>query len=217
MQKTIEIERIDFKSHWNEAYSTVDSNKLGWYEADVSPTMSLIQKAGVGPNSRILNVGAGSTTLIDCLLDHGYNNLLATDISDVALEKLQARIGNLQTKVEWIVDDLTSSTILHDIDPVDLWVDRAVLHFFTEEADQQSYFRLLRNMVHKYGYVILAEFNLSSADKCSGLPVRRYSADLLQEKLGSEFEQVTSFDYDYRMSSGDIRPYVYSLFQRVGN
>lgn len=215
MQKTIEIERIDYKSHWNKAYSSVDSNKLGWYEVDVSPTMSLIKKAGVGPSSRILNVGAGSTTLIDNLLDHGYNNLLATDISDIALASLQARIGNLRTKVEWIVDDLTNSTVLNKIDPVDLWIDRAVLHFFTEEADQQSYFSLLRKKVHKYGYVILAEFSLSSADKCSGLPVHRYSADLLQEKLGSEFEQVASFDYDYTMPSGDLRTYIYTMFQRV--
>jgi len=216
MNKTIEIERIDFKQHWNKAYARVDETKLGWYEADVSPSMQLIQKANVGPASRLLSVGAGSTTLIDALLEHGYNNLLATDISDVALQTLQNRIGKLSNKVEWIVDDLINATLLNEIDPVDLWIDRAVLHFFTEEADQNAYFRLLKNLVHKYGYVILAEFNLASAEKCSGLPVHRYDVSKLQEKLGQDFNLITSFEHDYTMPSGDSRTYIYSLFQRIG-
>ena len=216
MQKTIAIERINFKLHWDKAYARVDESKLGWYEDDVSATMRLIKKAGIGPGSRLLTVGAGSTTLIDTLLEHGYNNLLANDISDVALQSLQARIGKLQNKVTWIVDDLTNTTILNDINPVDLWIDRAVLHFFTEVADQNTYFRLLHKLVHKYGYVILAEFNMDSADKCSGLPVHRYSAKMLQEKLGEDFNLVTSFDYNYTMPSGDSRTYIYTLFQRIG-
>ena len=183
---------------------------------DVSPTMQLIKKAGIGPGSRLLSVGAGSTTLIDTLLEHGYDNLLATDISDVALQVLQTRIGNLHNKVEWIVDDLTNATLLNDIQPVDLWIDRAVLHFFTEEDDQKTYFSLLKNLVHKYGYVILAEFNLESAEKCSGLPVHRYNTEMLQNKLGENFNLITSFNYDYNMPSGDSRTYVYTLFQRVG-
>ena len=216
MQKTIEIERIDFKQHWNKAYTRAKPNQLGWYEPDVSPSMRLIKKAGIGPGSRLLAVGAGSTTLIDALLEHGYNNLLASDISDIALQSLQNRVGPLQDKVEWIVDDITNSTLLKNIDPVDLWIDRAVLHFFTEEADQETYFMLLKKLVHKYGYVILAEFSMSGAEKCSGLPVHRYNVASLQDKLGDGFNLITSFEHDYIMPSGDLRPYIYTLFQRVG-
>lgn len=216
MQELQEVKIMNYKEHWNKAYERVSADQLGWYEKDVSPTMQLIKKAGIGPSSRLLSVGAGSTTLIDTLLEHGYDNLLATDISDVALQVLQTRIGNLHNKVEWIVDDLTNATLLNDIQPVDLWIDRAVLHFFTEEDDQETYFRLLRNLVHKYGYVILAEFNLESAEKCSGLPVHRYNTEMLQNKLGENFNLITSFDYDYTMPSGDSRTYVYTLFQRVG-
>ena len=216
MQELQEVKIMNYEEHWNKAYERVSVDQLGWYEKDVSPTMQLIKKAGIGPSSRLLSVGAGSTTLIDTLLEHGYDNLLATDISAVALQSLQARIGKLSNKVEWIVDDLTNASLLNNITPVDLWIDRAVLHFFTEEEDQKTYFRLLKNIVHKYGYVILAEFNLASADKCSGLPVNRYSREMLQEKLGDDFNLITSFDYDYTMPSGDSRTYVYTLFQRVG-
>ena len=216
MQKIIEFERIDYQQHWNKAYARVDETKLGWYEADVSASMRLIKKAGIGPSGRLLSVGAGSTTLIDALLGHGYENLIVNDISDVALQGIQNRIGKLGNKVEWIVDDLTNATLLNNIEPVDLWIDRAVLHFFTEEADQNTYFELLKNLVHKYGYVILAEFNLASADKCSGLPVHRYDAEMLKEKLGENFNLITSFDHDYTMPSGDKRTYIYTLFQKIG-
>lgn len=215
MQKIIEIEGIDIKSHWNKVYARVDETKLGWYEADVSPSMRLVKKAGIGPGSRLLSVGAGSTTLVDALLGHGYDNLLVNDISNTALQRIQTRIGKLSNKVEWIVDDLTNATLLNEIKPVDLWIDRAVLHFFTEERDQDTYFRLLKNLVYKEGHVIMAEFNMASADKCSGLPVHRYNAALLQEKLGEDFKLVTSFDHDYTMPSGESRSYIYTLFQRI--
>lgn len=215
MQELQEIKIMNYKEHWNKAYSRVDETQLGWYETDVSSTIKLIKKAGIGPGSRLITVGAGSTTLIDTLLEQGYDNLMATDISEVALQGLQGRIGNLSNKVEWIVDDLTNAKLLNDIHPVDLWIDRAVLHFFTKEADQQRYFSLLKKLVHKYGYVILAEFNLESAEKCSGLPVHRYNTEMLQEKLGDDFNLITSFDYDYTMPSGDSRTYVYALFQKI--
>jgi SAM-dependent methyltransferase len=208
--------KVDMKEHWDLAYSNNYEKDLGWYETDLSPTLELISKSATGPNARVLNVGAGNTTLIDALLEHGYNNLLANDISDVALQSLQTRIGNQHNKVEWIVDDLTNATLLNNIHPVDLWLDRAVLHFFTEEAERKAYFKLLNNLVHKYGYVILAQFNLDSAEKCSGLPVYRYSAEMLQEKLGEDFKLITSFDYDYTMPSGDLRTYIYTLFQKIG-
>jgi cyclopropane fatty-acyl-phospholipid synthase-like methyltransferase len=216
MQEVQEIEMMNYKDHWNKAYARVNDTQLGWYESDVSSSIRLIKKAGIGPGSRLLSVGAGNTTLIDTLLEHGYDNLLATDISEVALHGLQTRIGNLSHKVEWIVDDLTNSTLLKKIPPVDLWIDRAVLHFFTKEAEQMSYFKLLNSLVHKYGYVILAEFNQDSAEKCSGLPVHRYSADMLHEKLGANYNLITSFDYEYTMPSGDLRTYVYTLFQKIG-
>lgn len=206
---------MNYKDHWNKAYTRVNETQLGWHETDVSPSMRLIKKAGIGPGSRLLSVGAGSTTLIDTLLEHGYDNLLATDISEVALHGLQTRIGNLSHKVEWIVDDLTNATLLNEIPAVDLWLDRAVLHFFIEEAEQTSYFKLLNKLLHKYGYVILAEFNLHSAEKCSGLPVVRYSADMLHEKLGADFNLITSFDYEHTMPSGGLRTYVYTLFQKI--
>lgn len=202
----------DLKTHWDNAYKNSPEEKLGWYETDLNPTLKLIEKANLSQNARILNVGAGSTTLVDELVNRSYANIIATDISEVALANLQSRIGD--DKAEMIVDDLTCPKQLYDIKPVDLWIDRAVLHFFTEEIDRSTYFDLLKMSIQKGGYVLLAQYNLAGAKVCAGLPIINYSKEILHEKLGDDFTLVDSFDYTYAMPSGDLRPYVYTLFKK---
>jgi hypothetical protein len=62
--------------------------------------------------------------------------------------------------------------------------------------------------------VAFAEFNLSGAEKCSGLPVFRYEEKMYQERLGEEFKILDAFDHTYLMPSGEERPYSYALYQR---
>jgi SAM-dependent methyltransferase len=209
-----ESEKPDYQELWNKIYGRGDSSQLGWYEEDVSPTMQLIRTSSIGLDARVLIVGAGATTLVDTLLEEGYRNIIATDISDVALHNLMMRLDRCAGKVEWLVDDLTKPKSLNTINSVDIWIDRAVLHFFTEETDQDTYFTLLRRTLRSGGFVLLAQFSLEGAEMCSGLPIQRYSKEMLQEKLGLDFKLIDSFDSNYTMASGDLRPYVYTLFQR---
>lgn len=201
--------------YWCGKYTDVDYKKLGWYELESTPSLELIIKTKVDKNATIFNVGAGSTTLIDSLLDKGYTNLIANDISSCALKNIKNRIGAKQNLVEFIVDDLVNPTLLKSLPQVDIWNDRAVLHFFTEEKDQDTYFNLLKEKVKNNGFVILAEFNLQGATKCSGLDVKRYDTKMLQEKLGNDFKLLDNFNHNYTMPSGEIRKYVYTLFQRI--
>lgn len=205
----------DVKTHWNKVYTRNKIEELGWYEKSPEPSIQLINKCNLNKNASILNVGAGASTLVDELLSIGYNKIIASDLSSVALKKLKDRIGEKESsKVHWLVDDLTFPVELNKLEQIDLWHDRAVLHFFTEEKDSLSYFSLLKKIVKQNGFVIIAAFNLSGSPKCSGLPVHRYDENMLQEKLGSGFELMESFNYNYTMPSGDLRYYVYTLFRR---
>lgn len=205
-------EKIDLSKHWNKVYKNNPEVKLGWYETDLSPTLNLISKTDLNKSARILIVGAGSTTLIDELLKTGHSNLIASDLSEVALKNLEDRLGH--GKVKCVVDDLTNSTKLSRVTPVDLWIDRAVLHFFTDKADQDAYFDLLKSKVNSNGFVLIAVFNLSGASTCSGLPVHRYSKEMLVEKLENTFDLIEAFEYNYTMPSGAKRPYIYTLFRK---
>lgn len=211
---SVVTDKIDYKEHWNKTYLNSSDEQLGWYESDLTPTLKMIEKTGLHMSAKILNVGAGSSTLIDELLKLGYSNISATDISKVSLDKLKKRLGNDSAKVKWIVDDLTKPTLLNDIHPVSLWIDRAVLHFLTIRDEQTAYFNLLKDKVELKGFLIFAEFNLEGADKCAGLSVYRYSKEMLAERLGNDFILIHSFNHIYTMPSGALRPYVYTLFKR---
>ena len=101
------------KEHWNKVYSSNDTTKLGWYEETPAPSIKLLSKCNISKDAAILDVGAGATTLIDYLVNNGYTNITAADISEEAIEKLKGRLGKEKSAlVKWIVDDLTGPSTL---------------------------------------------------------------------------------------------------------
>lgn len=212
------MEEKSLQSYWDKIYGKKEIELLGWYEEIPEQSLKLINRCGLKNNARILNVGTGASTLIDKLLEQGYNNIIASDISNTSMEKLKLRIGeSMSNKISWIVDDLTNPKELIKLDGVDLWHDRAVLHFFTESQDQDAYFNLLDKVVVTGGYVIIAVFNPKGATMCSGLPVVRYNSDDIANKLGSNYLLLEKFNYTYTMPSGDTREYIYTLFKKESN
>lgn len=206
---------MDYKSHWNKVYNNKVDEELGWFESDPKMTWKLIEACQLDKHARILNVGAGTSRLIDLLIENGFDNTIANDLSDSALSKLQKHIlDTFQVHLECIVDDLTAPEKLTKIAPVNLWIDRAVLHFFLRPEEQDSYFNLIKTLVASKGFVIIAVFSLDGADTCSNLPLHRYDAHMLKEKLGSEFQLLSSFNHTFITPSGAERPYIYTLFQR---
>lgn len=206
---------MDYKKHWNTVYDTKADEQLGWYEDNPKPTLELIEKCKLESDSKILCVGAGTTRLIDTLIEKGFQNIIANDLSEIALHHLKHRISEKYShNLECIADDLTNPTKLNQLKDVDLWIDRAVLHFFLEENDIESYFNLIKTTLSKNGQVIIATFSLDGAEKCSGLPLHRYSKEMIQKRLGPDFLLVDSFNYTYINPFGGERPYVYTLFQR---
>lgn len=204
------------KEHWNKKYSDEPASQLGWYESRSFPSIQLIGNCELPKHSSILDVGSGVSTLISNLLELGYHNLYAVDISDVALEKAKTLLHKVQaTQVHWVVDDITKPSALLKIEDIAVWHDRAVFHFLTEEQHRQTYHSLLQKIVMPGGFVIMATFAIGGATKCSGLPVQRYSVESLCEFLGDGFRLVESLDYTYQMPSGDLRPYVYTRFQKI--
>ena len=117
--------------------------------------------------------------------------------------------------VNFIVDDLTNPIELKNLNNIDLWHDRAVLHFFTKKEEQERYFQLINDSLKTGGFVILAEFNLEGAKKCCGLDVVNYDSAKLQKGLGENFKLLKEFNYTYIQPSGNTRAYVYTLFQKV--
>jgi cyclopropane fatty-acyl-phospholipid synthase-like methyltransferase len=207
---------IDYKNHWDKVYSGNEINKLGWYEETPLLSLDLIKSCNLKKDATILDVGSGASTLIKNLINDSYSNIIALDISQVALDRAKQLLTPEEAeKVKWIVDDVTNPVNLNQLGSIDLWHDRTVLHFLIEENQQQGYLKTLKKIVRKEGHVIIAVFSLEGAKKCSGLDVKNYDHKMIEEYLGNEFKLLKHFPYLYKMPSGDIRPYVYTLFKRT--
>lgn len=207
---------IDYKNHWDNVYSKNELNKLGWYEEIPKASLDLINHCNLNMDATILDVGSGATTLINNLIQNSYTNIITTDISKVALERSKTLIDPKEgNKVRWIVDDITNSKSIYKLKDINLWHDRTVLHFLVEKKQQKAYLETLNRIVGKDGFVIIAVFSLDGAKKCSGLNVKNYNHKMLKDFLGEEFKLEKHFSYIYQMPSGDLRPYIYTLFKRT--
>jgi hypothetical protein len=111
------------------------------------------------------------------------------DISPAAIRRAQERFGPAATSVRWLVADVLSA---EDLDPVDLWHDRAMFHFLTRLEDRRQYAAIAAKTVVEQGHAIIATFAPTGPDKCSGLPTCRFDALSLSQQFAPWFELVCS-------------------------
>ena len=99
---------------------------------------------------------------------------------------------------------------------VDIWHDRAVFHFLTGPAGRERYIARLRQAVKPRGAVIIATFAPDGPEKCSGLPVVRYSPDALEATLGASFRLQEAVRESHATPFGTTQEFWYSRFVRQG-
>lgn len=130
------------KAHWDSIYKARDIEKLGWYEEKPSPSLNLLSKCNIAKDDPIVDIGCGATTFIDCLIEEGYKNITAVDISQIAINKLKERLGAEKAAlVKFIVDDITQPHPANRLRNIALWHDRAMLHFLVEEPRNRLIYR----------------------------------------------------------------------------
>lgn len=198
--------------HWNKVFASKSDPEFGWYESDVSQTMKFLDMIPKADDSMIFLPGAGTSVLVDVLLARGCR-LMLNDISDEALARLEGRVGRKEENLIWLRHDI-SRPLPDGIPEVDIWIDRAVLHFLLDEEEIQGYFSNLNSAICPGGYALLAEFSASGSRKCAGLEVHRYSVNEMTERMGESFELVAHEDYTFITPSGEERLYIYALYRK---
>ncbi|KZK98698.1 MULTISPECIES: class I SAM-dependent methyltransferase [unclassified Pseudovibrio] len=166
-------------AHWNAVYDAREEEYLTWYETQPTLSYQLVtQHLKLGET--FIDVGGGASKLISILHAAGYGPLAVLDISSVVLEAGKERLGGVADDVEWINTDITNWT---PEKTYQVWHDRAVFHFLTEIEDQKAYINALVKAVPVGGTAIISSFSEDGPEKCSGLPVQRYSSRTLAAKL----------------------------------
>lgn len=199
------------QEHWDQVYSTKSDTEVSWHQPRPKRSLGLIRSATPNLDASIIDVGGGTSHLVDELLSVGYFDLTVLDVSQAALDRSKARLGGAGKNVSWIAADITTWTPPRSWD---VWHDRALFHFLTETKDQDAYISVLRIGTKHGSVAIIATFALDGPERCSGLPVQRYSSTTLAVRIGGEFELVADGLETHRTPWGSIQNFTYVVLKR---
>jgi hypothetical protein len=203
---------MDRQDHWQRVYTTKSEQEVSWFEGLPAVSIQLMESAGLTPDSCVVDVGGGDSRLVDALVARGLDCLAVLDVSDAALQRAQQRLGDSARIPTWIATDVSADWSLK---PMDIWHDRAVFHFLTAPEDRARYVSHLRETLKRNGSAIIATFALDGPEKCSGLPVARYSPETLADELGEGFKLIESVPHRHQTPWGTSQSFQYSRFVRV--
>ena len=198
---------MDNKEHWEKVYATKAPDAVSWYAPHLETSLNLIHQASANKDDAIIDIGGGEATLVDDLLSDGYKDISVLDISQKAIDVARARMGKQANQVHWHCADITQATLPQNY--FDVWHDRAVFHFLTEEAQRVKYVEQVMHSVKHGGYVIMSTFGPEGPEKCSGLEVVCYDAERLHDEFGKTFKLIQSSTELHKTPMGSTQQFLY--------
>ncbi len=201
---------MDRKQHWEQVYRQKPDETLSWFQPRPEISLDLIHAAGLRKTEALIDVGGGASRLVDQLQAEGFTDLTVLDIAEQALIAARTRLGNSASQVHWIAADVTAWQPGRSYR---LWHDRAVFHFLTDPAERAAYRKNLQAALTPGGTAIIASFAPDGPERCSGLPVQRYSPGTLAAELGPGFRLITHRNEAHNTPTGKVQQFQYSVFE----
>jgi SAM-dependent methyltransferase len=203
--------RVPDSDHWERVYATRSTTEVSWYQRQPTTSLHMIDAIGLDTSAAIIDVGAGASLLVDCLLTRGFTDVTVLDVSQRALDEVHRRLGELARQVTFVADDIvTWEPDRH----FDLWHDRAVFHFLVNIADQDRYVQLAGRAVRRGGALVVASFAEDGPTMCSGLPVSRYSSGDLASMFSPTFTLIADEREEHVTPAGVVQPFTWAVFRR---
>jgi trans-aconitate methyltransferase len=199
-------------AHWDKAYTVKAEDQVSWFQPLPQRSLEMINKSSPDGLASVIDVGGGASRLVDALLAGGFADLTVLDVSAAALERSRVRLGAVAGKVAWIVADMTSWQPQRRWG---IWHDRAVFHFLTEAAQQAAYVKALAQATDPGATIVMSTFAPDGPERCSGLPVQRYSAASLAERLGEKFLLLEEARETHHTPFGTTQQFSYAVFRRL--
>jgi len=200
------------REHWQDVYQRKPADGVSWFAPRLETSLALLERAGLGPASRVIDVGGGASTLVDDLLARGVGAITVLDLSDAALAVSRRRLGESAARVNWLAGDVRSAAL--DEGAFDLWHDRAVLHFL-DDAAAAGYVRQARRALAPGGRLVIGGFAPDGPERCSGLDVTRRSPGALAALFGEGFELLESRRENHRTPGGQDQAFAWAVLARL--
>lgn len=203
---------FDPKQHWENVYAKKGPQEVSWFQAVPKVSLNLFTEYRVPQSARIIDVGGGDSLLVDHLLDRGFTDVTVLDISGTSLVKARQRLGERGATVQWIESDATTFDAPA---PFDVWHDRAVFHFLTSGSDVDRYLDRLSRLLKPGGLLILGTFSEHGPEKCSGIPVHRYSEAEMVARLQKLCDRIKCFTVDHVTPFDTEQNFLFCAFRKA--
>ena len=200
------------RNHWDKIFEEKIDQQKSWFQSYPTTSIRFIEETNLSKDAPIIDVGGGDSLLVDALLEKGYTDLTVLDISGFAIANAQKRLGNKAQQVNWIVTNIL------DFQPVRnyaCWHDRAVFHFVTDHQDIGRYTKLMANAIKKGGALVIGTFAEDGPEKCSNLPVQRYSQTALTDLLKPSFAKIRCINEAHQTPFNTLQSFTFCSFKRA--
>ena len=196
------------ESHWNSIYNTKDYTQVLWHQE--SPLESINRIITYAKqDDKIIDVGCGTSLLVDDLITCGYKNITLLDTSDTSLNIVEKRVyeQSIRYSCQDILDFKTSEKF-------DIWHDRAVFHFLTTQKERDKYFEVLSNSLNSGATAIISTFMIDGPIKCAGLNIVQYDYNKMLNELPSNLELVEAKESTHITPSQSEQKYIYFIIKK---
>jgi 2-polyprenyl-3-methyl-5-hydroxy-6-metoxy-1,4-benzoquinol methylase len=203
---------IDGSDHWDRVYASIPSTEVSWYEREPAASLRLVEAMASSPSVAVIDVGAGASLLVDRLVSDNFTDVTVLDVSQQALTHVEQRLGEGAQHVTFVRHDVLT---WRPDRQYDIWHDRAVFHFLTDDAQRDQYIEIAARAICVGGGLVLATFAEDGPTRCSGLQVSRYSPEDLEGVFSGSFSLVEHEREEHVTPAGGVQPFTWAVFRRV--
>ena len=197
-------------SHWQRVYAEKASSEVSWFQSVPTLSLEALERFGAAPGSSVIDIGGGTSTLVDALVDSGWEDITVLDIAPSALDQTRAWLGSVADRIDWVVADMTDWVPAR---VYDVWHDRAVFHFLVQPDQRAAYRQALLRGLAPNGLVLIATFAPDGPEKCSGLPIIRYDSEKLAAEMPASFELLETWRETHITPWGTSQAFCWCAFR----
>lgn len=199
---------VSSRQHWESAWSAGPHELRGWYQDEPQPSLDLVA-AHTPHGGHVVDVGGGASLLVDRLVARGYD-VTVVDLAEAPLALARNRLGDLAEQVSWVRADATELDLGVQ---VDTWHDRAVLHFLLDDEARRAYAERLVAHLRPGGHAVIGTFAPDGPERCSGLPVRRHTAEQIADLLAPSLELIEERREVHRTPGGGEQTFTFAVIR----
>jgi len=200
------------KEHWENVFSQKQQNEVSWFQPIPKSSIEFFEASQVPKTANIIDIGSGDSYFIDYLIEMGYQNIYALDISEHALSRLKNRLGERGNQVHFIVSDVLDFKAAVQFD---YWHDRAVFHFLADSTEIDAYLSIANKYIAKGGNLMVATFSDSGPLKCSGLNIKQYSKSDLEKQFSNHFLKIKCIEEAHPTPFNTTQNFTFCSFKKA--